>query len=299
MSSNYISRFVPKSRIGNKFVKEFLAEFLGTFILVLFGDAGIAQNVLTGGANGNFFTLNWGWGVGLTLAVLVSGGVSGGHLNPAVSLGMAVWGKFSWVKVPVYWVAQYLGAFTASALLYGVYLNALDTFDPDRTHLSYGIFATYPGMAINSTAGAATSFLSAGNGLGDQIVGTMLLLICVCAITDPRNMMVPKGLIPLFVGLALLNIGVCFGFNCGYAINPARDLAPRLFTLMAGWGDAPFTATTVDNVAFWWIPFVGPHIGAIIGVMIYLFFIELHHEEEEDEFPLTQVQSQDTIASKM
>ncbi|CAL4125112.1 unnamed protein product, partial [Meganyctiphanes norvegica] len=255
----------------------------------LFGDGAIAQSVLTGRANGDFFSINWGWGVGLMLAVLVSGGVSGGHLNPAVSLGMAVWGKFSWVKVPIYMAAQYLGAFAASALLYGVYLNALDNFDPERTDLTAGIWATFPGAALHNGSSQATAFLSAGNGLSDQILGTMLLLICVCAITDSRNMQVPKGLIPLFVGLSLLNIGICFGFNCGYAINPARDLGPRIFTLIAGWGENPFTSMTIDSVVWWWIPVVGPHIGAIIGVFIYLIFIELHHTET-DEFTLTQVQ---------
>ena len=73
-----------------------------------------------------------------------------------------------------------------------------------------------------------------------QIVGTMLLLICVCGITDPKNMEIPKGLVPILVGFCVLNIGICFGFNCGYAINPARDLAPRIFTLIAGWGAEPF-----------------------------------------------------------
>ncbi|XP_071516917.1 aquaporin-9-like isoform X2 [Panulirus ornatus] len=285
-----------KLRLKNQMAREFLAELLGTFILILFGDASVAQSVLTNKANGDFFSINWGWGLAVTLAVLVSGGVSGGHVNPAVTLAMAVWGKHPWVKVPVYMVAQYLGAFLASALLYGVYLNALDGFEPERTLATAGIWATYPGAITNVNGTVVSNFLSSGNGFGDQVVGTMLLLICVCAITDGRNMEVPKYLVPLLVGFTVLNIGVCFGFNCGYAINPARDLAPRLFTLIAGWGEAPFTAMTKDGLVWWWVPLVGPHIGAVLGVMIYLFFIEMHHPEAQ-EFALPQVHSQDSVAS--
>ncbi|CAL4062713.1 unnamed protein product [Meganyctiphanes norvegica] len=297
MEDTLLLEYVRKlMHIKNPLIKEFLAEFLGTFILMMFGDGSVAQSVLTGQANGDVFSINWGWAVAVMLAVLVSGGVSGGHVNPAVSLAMAVWGKFPWAKVPIYMVAQYLGAFFASVLLYGVYLNALDNFDPGRTDLTAGIWATYPGVALLNGTNESTAFLSAGNGMSDQIVGTMLLLICVCAITDPRNMQVPKALVPFFVGMTVLNIGICFGFNCGYAINPARDLGPRIFTLIAGWGDHPFTAMTVDSVAWWWIPIIGPHIGAIIGVFVYLVFIELHHTEAA-EFNLPQVQSQDSVAS--
>ncbi|XP_069971062.1 aquaporin-3 isoform X4 [Penaeus vannamei] len=297
MSNKVVEMLQSKLRLRNPMFREFLAEFLGTFILVIFGDASVAQKVLTKDANGDFFSVNWGWGVAVTLGVLVSGGVSGGHINPAVTVAMAVWGKHPWVKVPVYVIAQYLGAFMASSMVYAVYLNALDAFEPERSLATAGIFATYPGAMTASNGTLVTDFLSNGNGMGDQVVGTMLLLICVCAITDPRNMEVPKALIPLFVGFTVLNIGVCFGFNCGYAINPARDLAPRFFTLIAGWGEQTFTAGTFDGIAWWWVPLVGPHIGAVMGVGIYLLLIELHHPEAQ-EFSLPHVHpSQDTVAS--
>nr|WHF59463.1 AQP3 [Penaeus japonicus] len=297
MSNKVVETLQSKMRLRNPMFREFLAEFLGTFILVLFGDASVAQKVLTNDANGDFFSVNWGWGIAVTLGVLVSGGVSGGHINPAVTVAMAVWGKHPWVKVPVYVIAQYLGGFLASAVLYGVYLNALDAYEAERTLATAGIFATYPGAMTAANGTLVTEFLSNGNGMGDQVVGTMLLLICVCAITDPRNMEVPKALIPLFVGFTVLNIGVCFGFNCGYALNPARDLAPRFFTLIAGWGEQTFTAATIDGVAWWWVPVVAPHIGAVMGVGIYLLLVELHHPEAQ-EFSLPHVHpSQDTVAN--
>lgn len=277
-----------KMKLRNSLLREFLAELLGSFILLAFGTASVAQCILTNKANGDFFSINWGWGIGVTLGVLVSGGISGGHINPAVSVSLAVWGKFPWNKVPIYMIGQYIGAFLASAMVYGVYLNALDSFEGDRTLATAGIWATYPGSITNVNGTVMTDYLSSGNGLGDQVVGTMLLLICVCAITDPRNMEVPKALIPLFVGFTVINIGVCFGFNCGYAINPARDLAPRIFTLVGGWGSDTFSATTNDGVAWWWVPVVGPHIGAILGVTVYEVFIGLHHPEAQ-EFTLPQV----------
>ncbi|XP_045129912.1 aquaporin-7-like isoform X1 [Portunus trituberculatus] len=277
-----------KLKLRNTMAREFLAEFLGTFVLIAFGTASVAQSVLTNKANGDFFSINWGWGMGVTLGVLVSGGVSGGHINPAVTVAMAIWGKHPWQKVPVYIVAQYLGAFIASALVYGVYLNALDGFEAERTLATAGIWATYPGAITARNGTVITDYLSSGNGMGDQVVGTMLLLLCVCAITDTRNMEVPKGLVPLLVGLTVLNIGVCFGFNCGYAINPARDLAPRIFTLIAGWGSDTFSAATVEGLAWWWVPVVGPHIGAILGVTLYEVFVALHHPETQD-FTLPQV----------
>ncbi|XP_063599911.1 aquaporin-3-like isoform X4 [Penaeus indicus] len=297
MSNKVVEMLQSRLRLRNPMFREFLAEFLGTFILVIFGDGSVAQKVLTNNANGDFFSVNWGWGVAVTLGVLVSGGVSGGHINPAVTVAMAVWGKHPWVKVPVFVIAQYLGAFLASSVLYAVYLNALDAFEAERTLATAGIFATYPGAMTAANGTVVTDFLSNGNGMGDQVVGTMLLLICVCAITDPRNMEVPKALIPLFVGFTVLNIGVCFGFNCGYALNPARDLAPRFFTLIAGWGEQTFTAATFEGIAWWWVPLLAPHIGAVIGVGVYLLLVELHHPEAQ-EFSLPHVHpSQDTVAS--
>ena len=158
------------------------------------------------------------------LGILVSGGVSGGHINPAVTVAMASVGKFPWRKVPHYLAGQYLGAFLASLMVFLVYWDALVWYEHDRggyrtTPDTAAIFSTYP-----------SPHLTLAGGIIDQLVVTALLLTCVSAITDRRNMRLSKQCVPIFVGLTVLAIGISFGYNCGYAINPARDLAPRIFT---------------------------------------------------------------------
>ncbi|XP_068247133.1 aquaporin-9-like [Palaemon carinicauda] len=272
-----------KLKVENVLVRDFLAEFLGTFVLILFGNASVAQMVLTNKVGGDVFAVNLAWGIAVMLAILTSGGVSGGHINPAVTLAFAVWGKLPWVKVPVYFLGQYAGAFVASCLVYVVYFDALHHYEPARSLATAGIWATYPGTMSNINGTVVIGFLSGVNGFGDQVIATAALMICVCAITDIKNMEVPKYLVPLSVGLLVFNMGCCFGFNCGCALNPARDLAPRIFTLLAGWGDAPFMASTREGMPWWWVPIVAPHIGAIFGVGIYVLFIELHHPDLRGE----------------
>lgn len=259
-----------KLHISNTYVREFLAEFLGTFILVSFGAGVNAQHVLSRGSAGSFLTVNFGWGMGCAMGVWVSGGISGGHINPAVSLAMAIIGKFKFRKVLIYWAAQYLGAFAASACVFGVYYDALNHYDGGIRSIhgdngTAGIWGTYP-----------SEFLQTKSGFADQTFGTMLLLLCVMAITDPRNMTPPKGMVPFAVGIVVFLIGATFGYNCGFAINPARDLSPRIFTAIAGWGSSCFS---VDNYWFW-VPVVGSHVGAVAGALIYLLFVGFHAEDE-------------------
>lgn len=256
-----------------KLVREFLAETLGTFILVLFGDAAIAQvvggSVIKPGFFGGFQSIAFGYGFALIMGILVSGGISGGHLNPAVTLTMAVLKKCKWIQVPVYMAGQYIGAFLASAVVYGNYADAINMVEggSNRTGSTQGIFASYP--FTNQTSGLTLAF--------DQILGTALLLIIILAVTDEKNMKVISGLVPLLIGLGLTAIHISFGLNAGCAINPARDFAPRLFTLMAGWGSGPFT----DASSFFWIPWILPHVGGIIGGCLYQLMIGLHHPEDD------------------
>jgi len=265
-------------RIRSPILREFLAEFLGTFVLVTFGCASIAQSVLSLQNKGDFFSINWGWALGLMLGLLVSGGVSGGHLNPAVSVAVATIGKFPWWKVPHYLAAQYLGAFVASATVFLVYWDALVWYEHDRGAYrsipdTAGIFGTFP-----------SDHLSYAGGIGDQFLATGLLVLCVCAITDRRNMQVTKQLVPLYIGLTVLAIGICFGFNCGFALNPARDFAPRLFSMLAGWGPGVFS-----YYHHWWIvPVIATHAGAVAGAWIYYLAIEINwppedYDPEDDE----------------
>jgi MIP family channel proteins len=261
-------------KLSSNVAREFLAEFLGTFVLVLFGDASIAQAILSLGSKGDFFAINWGWGLAVILGVLVSGGVSGGHINPAVTVAVATLGKFPWWKVPHYLAGQYLGAFAGATVVFFVYWDAIVWYEHDRgayrsTPDTAGIFSTYPSPHLTTAGGA-----------GDQFLGTAMLMLCVCAITDRKNMQVSKQMVPLFIGFTVLAIGICFGYNCGYAINPARDLAPRLFTALAGWGTPVFTYPTF----YWWvIPIVATHVGAIVGAWIYFLAIELNWPNEETD----------------
>jgi MIP family channel proteins len=262
--------------IDYSLIREALAEFLGTALLVVFGDGSVAQFVLSKGSLGSPLSIHFSWGFAVTIAVYVSGGVSGGHINPAISLTMWVLGRLSLLRLMVYSLAQYLGAMFGAALVYAVYYEALVDFDGGKRMVdgdkgTAGIFSTYP-----------QGYLTAGGGLGDQIFGTCLLSLCVLAITDPRNMEVPKGFIPLVVGFTVTVIGMTFGSNCGYAINPARDLAPRAFTAMAGWGIGVFSYRGYN---WFWVPVVGPYLGAVVGGLVYQLTIGNHWPHKAQPTP--------------
>ncbi|KAI8777348.1 aquaporin-9 [Biomphalaria glabrata] len=249
-----------RSNSYNVILREAAAEFLGTLVLIVFGVGSVAQFVFSEGKTGSTDQVRWSWGLGVAFGVYVAGGVSGGHLNPAVTLTLCLFKKVSWNRLLPYWIAQYFGAFIASGLVYAVYYDAFSTFKGgNRTIETSSIFVTYP-----------QSYLTVGNGLGDQVFGTALLMLLVMALGDPRNMSPQKGYLPLVVGLVVVAIGMTFSYNCGYAINPARDLAPRLFVLSAGWGSQVFS---YNNYQWFWIPVLGPHLGAIIGGAVYEMFI--------------------------
>lgn len=247
--------------------REVAAEFLGTFILIVFGIGVVAQTVLSKGANGSYLGINLGWGLAVMLGVYTAGGVSGAHLNPAVTLALAVRRGFPWAKVVPFILAQIAGAFVAAAVVYVTYAEAFTAFDGGVRQVigdvaTAGIFATYP-----------QPFLSIGGGFIDQVVGTALLMGTILAITDQRNNPVPNWLAPVIVGAIVVAVGVAFGFNAGYAINPARDLGPRLFTLVAGWGGGVFTASG----GWWWVPVTAPCVGALLGAYTYDFLVAKHH----------------------
>lgn len=244
-------------------VREALGEFLGTFVLIMFGAGVVAQVVLSGETNGSYLSINIGWGLGVTFGVYVAAGVSGAHLNPAVTVALAAHRGFPWRKVLPYVAAQLVGAFLAALVVYLTYREALDAFDGGVRQIAgpqgtAGIFATYP-----------KPYLSTLGGLVDQIVGTALLVGCIFAISDRRNAAPPAGTGPIVVGLLVVAIGAAFGTNSGYAINPARDFGPRLFTALAGWDMAVFEV----NNHWWWVPIVGPLIGGVVGGLVYDVFV--------------------------
>lgn len=240
--------------------REMLAEFLGTFVLIVFGVGVVAQTVLSKGSAGSTLSINIAWGLAVTMGCYVSAGVTGAHLNPAVTLALAVHRKFPWNKVVPYSIAQFAGAFVASAIVFVTYHEALSAFDNGIRQVTgaqgtAGIWATYPQAFLSNFPG----------GFIDQVVGTALLVGVIFGITDSRNSPAPAGLAPVVVGLLVVLIGATFGFNSGYAINPARDLGPRVFTAIAGWGTEVFRAGN----AWWWVPVVAPLIGGVLGGWTY------------------------------
>jgi MIP family channel proteins len=248
------------SRSPDETVREALAEFLGTFVLILFGAGVVAQFVLSRGTAGSYLAINLAWGLGVTMGCYVAGGVSGAHINPAVTIALAVHRGFPWRKVGPYIAAQMAGAFAASVVVYLTYVEALADFDGGvrqvlGTQGTAGIWATYPRAYLSTFPG----------GFVDQVVGTAILMAVILGIIDTRNTAPPAGLAPFIVGLLVVAIGAAYGVNSGYAINPARDLAPRLFTAIAGWGTEVFRAGN----GWWWVPVVGPIVGAVLGGWLY------------------------------
>ncbi len=242
---------------------ELIAEFLGTLVLILFGAGVVAMVVLFPSGNlgeiihGGYTNITLGWGLGVTMGIYVAGKISGAHLNPAVTLALAVFRDFPWRKVLPYSIAQSAGAFVAAALVFWNYLPAFRRVDPQLQHTA-GVFTTFPAFPGLPQAG----FL-------DQLIGTGLLLLLIFAITDEFNLPPGANLTPVLIGLVVVAIGMSFGAMHGYPINPARDFGPRLFTVIAGFRNNGLT----DGTRVWWIPIVAPLLGGLIGAAIYDFGI--------------------------
>jgi glycerol uptake facilitator protein len=244
-------------------VGELCAEFAGTLILILFGVGVVAQVVTGEGTLGDHDSIAWGWGLGVVFGVYAAARISGAHLNPAVTLAMAVFRDFPWRKVLPFSVAQLLGAFVAALIVRVTYGEAIANVDPGHTIATQGIFSTLPGN------GALP--ISQGVALLDQIVGTAILLFLVMALTDARNHGPWTRLAPVVIGLVVVGIGMAWGANAGYAINPARDLGPRLASFITGY-DTAFRDQT--GLLYFWVPIVGPLIGALLGAGAYRWLIE-------------------------
>lgn len=242
-------------------LSELAAEFFGTFILMLFGNGVVAMVVLFGHGvpgeivNGGYTNINFAFGIGVTMGCYVAGRISGAHLNPAVTLAVACFRGFPWRKVIPYCLIQTVAAFCAAAIVYWNYRPQFHLVDPNLTHTA-GVFTTFP---------AFPQILSAG--LLDQIIGTAILLFMIFAIIDDRNQPPQANLTPILIGVIVVGIGMSFGGMHGYAINPARDFGPRLFTVVAGFKNNGLT----DGGFIFWVPIVGPLIGGVLGAAAYDF----------------------------
>lgn len=235
----------------NRLSAELLAEFLGTLVLILFGDGVVAMSVLFD--KGGYTNITLAWGLAVTMGVYIAWRVSGAHLNPAVTIALAVFRGFPWKKVIPYCIVQTAGAFVAAAVVYWNYRPQFHVFDPGLERTA-GVFTTFPAFPAQPAAG-----------LLDQTIGTALLLLMILAITDERNVPPGANMAPLMIGLIVVAIGMAFGGMHGYAINPARDFGPRLFTVAAGFKNNGLT----DGAAVFWVPIVGPIAGGILGSAIY------------------------------
>jgi glycerol uptake facilitator protein len=237
---------------------ELIAEFLGTLVLIVFGSGVVAMVTLFGTGtpgeivHGGYTNITLAWGLAVTMGIYTAGKISGAHLNPAVTVALATFRGFPWRKVVPYTLAQVAGAFCAAGIVFWNYLPAFRAQDPLLDHTA-GIFTTFPAFPQIPSAG----FL-------DQVIGTGLLLFMIFAISDERNQ--PVGnLGPILVGLVVVVIGMSFGGLHGYAINPARDFGPRLFTVAAGFKNNGLT----DGGRVFWVPIVAPILGGIIGGAAY------------------------------
>jgi glycerol uptake facilitator protein len=245
-----------------KFTKgqEFIAEFFGTMVLILFGDGVVAMVVLFGSnpaipgevVKGGYTNVVIGWGLAVTFGIYIAGTISGAHLNPAVTIALAATKRFPWSKVTHYILAQFGGAFAAALLLFINYHAKWMLVDPNLDHTA-GIFSTFP---------AVPGFWP---GFFDQVVGTALLVGLILAIVDKLNVLPGSNLAPIVIGLLVVAIGISFGGMNGYAINPARDLGPRLFSVVAGFKNNGLT----DGTGAWLPPVIGPIIGGLLGAFAY------------------------------
>ncbi|XP_066897460.1 aquaporin-7 isoform X2 [Kogia breviceps] len=248
--------------LQKEMVREFLAEFLSTFVMMVFGLGSVAHMVL-GDKMGSYLGVNLGFGFGVTMGVHVAGSISG---------------RMSWKKFPVYVLGQFLGSFLAAATIYCLFYTAIIDYSGGK------LTVTGPTATANIFATYLPDHMTLWRGFLDEVLVTGMLQLCLLAITDKENNPALQGTQALVIGILVVIIGVSMGMNSGYAINPSRDLPPRFFTFIAGWGTQVFS--TKD---WWWVPVVAPTLGAYLGAIIYLIFIgsSIQREPQILETPST------------
>ncbi|NXP37378.1 AQP10 protein, partial [Leiothrix lutea] len=229
-----LKKVQARLHIRNQLVRECLAEMLSTFMLIIITLGSSAQKITSSEIKGNLITSYLGGALAVMVGVYTAGGVSGAHMNPAFSFAMCLLGQFPWWKFPIFVVVQILASFISAGAVYILYYDAIwyysnGTLTVSGPRETASIFATYP-----------ADYVSITNGFVDQVIGTGVLMVGVMGILDARNKAVPKGLEPVVVALLVLSIESSMGANCGCPLNPARDLGPRLFTYVAGWGPEVF-----------------------------------------------------------
>lgn len=228
----------------------FLAEFIGTAFLILLGNGVVANVVLnkTKGNNGGWIVITFGWAMGVFVGVYIAAAQSGAHLNPAVTIALATAGKFEWANAPLYFVAQLTGAMAGSLLVWLTYKKHFDATEDADGMLA--VFCTGP--AIKNTP----------FNLATEIIGTFVLIFGVLFITGADVKLGSLDALP--VALLVLSIGLSLGGPTGYAINPARDLGPRIIHFIL-----PIKNKRDSDWGYSWVPVVGPAIGAVIAALVF------------------------------
>ncbi len=251
--------------------RAWLGEFFGTFLLVFFGCGSVATAVLLGAQVG-IFQVAVVWGIGIALAIFLTGSLSGAHLNPAVTLACAVWKGFGWGRVTGYVAAQFAGALAAAAVLHGVFGGALTAYEvahgivrgavgSEASAMIFGEFFPNPGGAPLDPS-RASGLVSLARAFGIEALGTALLVATILGLTDEHNSSRPRELTAAMIGLTVTILISLLGPLTMAGFNPARDLAPRVWSAFAGWGGVPFTA----NGHGWWAVYVlAPVAGGLLG----------------------------------
>lgn len=259
-SINNIAADVP-GQVKSLFTRQLMAEFFGTFIMVSFGLGATAQITLSSGTAGTFITVAITWGVAYFLGISVAGGVSGGHLNPTVTVAVAALGMLPWKKVPFYFLVQLLASYIAALVVYILYRPMLNIVDPDRMATN-AIFATYPLANVGNFTCFLTEFFAAA-----------VLVVGFLAVQDQHNRPIGRAAVPPAIGVIVSAIAMAFGMNTGLAINAARDLGPRLLMWTVGFGSRVFSL----NHYYFWIPLVAPILGGAVGGIAYEGLVGYHH----------------------
>ncbi|XP_074186745.1 aquaporin-7 isoform X4 [Rhinolophus sinicus] len=245
--------------LRKELVREFLAELISTYVMMVFGLGAVAHMVL-GDKFGSFLGVNLGFGFGVTMGVHIAGKISGAHMNAAVTFTNCALGRMPWKKFPVYVLGQFLGSFLAAATIYGLFYTAIFNYSDGQLTVigptaTASIFATY-----------LPDHMTLWRGFLDEVLLTGLLQLCLFAITDKRNNPAQQGTQAVVIGLLVVIIGVSLGVNSGYAINPSRDLPPRFFTFIAGWGFQVFRWDHLLGLHWLHHPTGAPDIGEPHGV---------------------------------
>ncbi|KAF1349650.1 aquaporin-like protein [Delphinella strobiligena] len=257
-------------------LREPFAEFFGVFVMVLFGDGSVAQVLLSGGEKsapggngyGAYQSISWGWGLGVMLGQRLRRSDSGAYLDPAITFTNCMFRRLPWRRFPIYFLAQFLGGFLASGVVYANYINGINALEghnirtvPPSPTATAGVFCTYP-----------QTFLTKASQFFSEFIASTILMFVIFALKDDTNNGVSRGggnWFPLGLFFLVFGLGACFGWETGYAINLARDFGPRLMSYAVGYGSEVWSAGEYH----FWIPMVAPFCGCLFGGFLYDVFM--------------------------